>query len=186
MTASRSSLSEWAEGLDCEDRNMTTITTPADDLPELNGKPHGDTTAEFLAQFERFELAPVRQEDGCCEVCGPSEAEFFSIYGRNADGEALVVHDADDAEELARVARAILRAFPGKAVCWFDTDTGCLPRPDEVPALSIEELADYISDVIFLAIPNGDDPDSRDDDFESHPLAEIREALLNSIDETVA
>ena len=104
---------------------MTTITMPADDLPELNCKPHGDSPADFLAQFEWFEISPVRHDGDCCTVCDPAEREFFTIYGYDKHGEALAVHDAQASAEIARVRDAIRRAT-GKPFRWFDPVNGPL------------------------------------------------------------
>jgi len=147
----------------------------------------GDT----LDQFSAFYVAPCRNdrseaerlngdaESTCIVQCEPGEAEFYSIYGSVVSDrgcEWLAVHDETTPDEIVRIARQI-NAETGKPFFWRDERYGCLPsygaRLDfvDIAEALTEEIADEIPDLLR-------DPDARDDDFDNHSLADIREAFV--------
>lgn len=59
-----------------------------------------------------LEVSPVREEDGCCEVCEPDEATMWSVY-IHRDGEGVqCVADWDQPEQAMLHARELLASYP--------------------------------------------------------------------------
>jgi hypothetical protein len=53
--------------------------------------------------FDSYEIAPVREEDGSCEICAPSEAHFWTLYGHIPGEGVQAIADMQsrkDCEEL--------------------------------------------------------------------------------------
>lgn len=136
----------------------------------FNGLCEGDSIFGFSA----FAVSPVLVDpnEGVCQ-CSPSAAEFFAIYG-HGNMEWNVVHDchADDA------GRAIVQLCrqTGKTIRYRDN---AQYSPDGTPA----DLCDYMTSRIHDEIPSYDDPESfREDDFDNHPLAALREQLVEALE----
>ncbi|MFD1796877.1 hypothetical protein FQV27_18450 [Paracoccus aurantiacus] len=138
----------------------------------FNGLSAGDSPASF----RRFCVSPVRIERGnhydeAIEVCPPAERAFWSIYGDSGQGWQLV-HDAQDGE--AGRALLALEVATGAPVHYVDCDWRSTGG-------TVAGLADRLAERIHDEIPGYDGPeDFRDDDFENHPLAELRELLLDA------
>lgn len=75
-----------------------------------------DGVAPDWWQFVALEVVPVEEVDGACEpVCGePWRATFWSVYGRNADGEYLALTDVST-EKLAIAVADIFRSLAAAA-----------------------------------------------------------------------
>lgn len=136
-----------------------------------NGKPHAEPLEAFLAQFTGFELAPVRDESTegdttFMETCAAEDATLWSLYGRLPDGEALLVHDSDDAAEAAaHLAR--LHRERGAEIAVMDPARGIWRGTPE-------EIADQLGGQILDDVPAQGHPDARLDDFDTHPLDALR------------
>lgn len=136
----------------------------------FNGLCEGDSIFGFSA-FAVFSVL-VDPNDGVC-LCRASAAEFYGIYGYTNE-EWNVVHDchADDA------GRAIVQLCrqTGKTIRYCDDEQY---SPDGTPA----DLCDYLTSRIHDEIPGYDDPkDFREDDFDNHPLADLREQLVEALE----
>jgi hypothetical protein len=144
-----------------------------------NGIPASETLASFIASehIVELEIAPVKDAIKLCSqgsdicVCSPEDAQFWSIYGRTKEGFATLLHDISDQEE------------PGPIIQWLH-DTLKLPvaffsdRLRSRGAMPTLALAEWLTETIHDEIPGVDDAaDFRDDDFENHALAPLRESL---------
>lgn len=140
-----------------------------------NGKPAHERLDAFLAAFTCFELLPTRPEpdaDGFIETCSADEAVTWTIYGRLPDGEALVVHDAEDPRHAAGYLIWLFETT-GRSVAVIDPSR-------EKWGFTPQDIADLLACAIHDEIPGHDDPeDFREDDSESHPLAPLREAFVD-------
>lgn len=145
----------------------------------------GDT----LERFVWFELLACRNDDseGSVVQCEASRAGFWAIYGRANEGTkdepeyvATAIHDAFTPLEAVRIARQI--AFEtGKGFVAGDTQFGQFPRRNGrvEPVTQFTELAE---DLTFTIHEDNEDripdEDRRVDDFDAHPLADLREAFV--------
>lgn len=50
-------------------------------------------------RFDGYEIAPVREEEGSCEVCAPSEAHFWTLYGHIPDEGVEAIADLKTRED---------------------------------------------------------------------------------------
>ena len=137
----------------------------------FNGLPSGTTIFDFTG----FRVSPVRDMGGSCEVCGPGEHDFWSVYGFHRDAEEWqIVHDdtsGDIGETLARIVD-----LTGELVEY--RDLGHAYANSRLP-----DLVDLLAERIHDEIPGYDDPAGfREDDFEAHPLAELRDGILAALD----
>ena len=167
-----------------------TVVFTADNPPpyhRFNNLCAGDT----LERFDWFELVACRNDEseGCVVQCEASWAEFWSIYGRvnagtkgNPEYLATAIHDAITPLEAVRIARQI--AFEtGKGFVAGDAQFGQYPRRygRVEPVTEFTEIAE---DLTFAIHENNDnhiaDEDRRVDDFDAHPLADLREAFAAS------
>lgn len=140
-----------------------------------------------ITEFSAFYVAPVRNDptdnggrepETCIVQCDSDEAEFWTIYGASVSDQGcewLAVHDAQTPAEIVRIARQI-NAEIGAAFFFRDTKFGCLPTHGA--RIDFTEIAEALTEQIHDDIPDRAAEDFRDDDFESHPLAEIREAFV--------
>ncbi len=149
----------------------------------------GDT----LEHFEWFEIMPCRTDksEGGSVQCAAGCAEFWSIYGHaNEGGEgrpeylATAVHDASTALEAVRIARQIA-IETGKGFVAGDTHFGQFPRRNGrvTPVIEFTEIAEDLT----FAIHDDNEAeiapqDQRIDDFDNHPLADLREAFVEFSD----
>ncbi|WP_271952755.1 hypothetical protein [Ruegeria faecimaris] len=163
------------------------VNTPADE--RFNNLPVGDK----LDQFEWFEIMPCRNDEseGCAVQCEAGEVEFWSIYGRKNEGTkdapeflATAIHDAWDSKTIVKIARQIATET-GKGFLAGDVAFGQFPRQSGqlVPVTEFTEIAEDLTFAIHEAnegeIP---DEDQRVDDFDNHPLADLREAFVDYSD----
>jgi len=149
----------------------------------------GDT----LERFDWFELVACRNAEGGEGVgqCGAGCAEFWGIYGRANEGTeddpeylATAIHDALTPLEAVRIARQI--AFEtGKGFVAGDTEFGQFPRQNG-QVEPIAEFTEIAEDLTFAIHEDNEDKiadeDRRVDDFDTHPLAELREAFVEYSD----
>lgn len=144
----------------------------------LNGLPGGQSLADFLLseRIAYFEIGPVRNEgspsETCWALCSSAEMEMWSIYGRDANGFACLIHDIEEEEQ------------PGQVLQWLHDVTG-LPvafnstSRMHVPTTTLD-LACWLTEEIHDELPDGDDLDARADDFDNHPLAPLRESICDA------
>lgn len=142
-----------------------------------------------LAHFEWFEIMPCRADDseGGTVTCEAGEAEFWTIYGERNTGtsdnpayEAMAIHDAFNVLELVRLARLIV-IETGKGFVAGDVHYGRFPKKYalSVPVTEFTAIAEDLTFAIYEDIECEVLPeDRRDDDFDNHPLAELREAFV--------
>lgn len=160
-----------------------TVETP----PEQRFNNLGDD--QSLDHFEWFELVACRHDEseGGIVQCEAGWAEFWGIYGRSNHGTkeepeylATAIHDEFDPLEAVRIARQIA-IETGKGFNAGDMQHGFFPRlADQLkPATDFTEIAEDLTYAIHADIDlTGDDEDQREDEFENHPLAELREAFV--------
>ena len=165
-----------------------TVVFTADNPPpyhRFNNLCAGDT----LERFDWFELVACRNDEseGCVTQCEANWAEFWSIYGRANEGAkdgpeylATAIHDAVTPLHAVRIARQI--AFEtGKGFVAGDAQFGQFPRRNGrvEPVIEFTEIAE---DLTFAIHEDNAgqiaDEDRRADDFETHPLADLREAFV--------
>lgn len=140
----------------------------------FNGFVAGDTPATFTD----FRVSPVRMiregtDAEAIEVCSPAGRAFWSIYGDTGTGWRLV-HDAE--ADDASLALAALSENAAARFEYADLETITF-------AGTLADLAERIHD----EIPGYDNPeDFRGDDFDAHPLSELREQILEAIENEAA
>ena len=168
---------------------MTNTTTQIPHHERFNCLCVGDT----LNRFEWFELMPCRNDEseGGVIQCEAGSAEFWSIYGRANEGTetdpaylATAIHDAFTPLEAVRIARQIALET-GKGFVAGDIHNGQFPRRGGrvTPVSDFTELA---QDLTFAIHEDNEHKipaeDQRTDDFDNHPLAELREAFVEYSD----
>jgi len=137
---------------------------------------------DTFERFDALELSPCTNDPAHgVQRCEANMQDFWTIYGCVKDSaEVYALHDAmneqDAAGWLCRVSRET--GLPVQYACErFGRLCG-----SQSPFTTID-LAMALTDAIHDDIPEGDDPDTyRDDDFENHPLAPIREAMCDASD----
>lgn len=148
---------------------------------------------DTLDRFAWFELVACRNDEseGTIVQCEASWAEFWGIYGRANEGceqepafLATAIHDAFSATEAVQIARQIA-VETGKGFVAGDTHYGHYPRRSGqvVPVSEFTELAENLT---FAIHEDNEDTiateDQSTDDFDNHPMAELREAFVNYSD----
>ncbi len=142
---------------------------------------NGLANVDDLARFDQFQLSPVRTEHDFygehCEVTTICSAEIWSVYGHDGE-EWQLVHDGLDEHDTGTALFQIV-ALTGKPIAFAATDY-------RLTARSLPSLAAVLTEKIHAEIPGYDDPeDFRDDDFDNHPLAAIREILTAALEKGV-
>lgn len=137
----------------------------------FNGLPSGTTIFDFTG----FRVSPVRDMVGSIEVCEPGEHGFWSVYGFHRSVEEWqIVHDAEDGEIGEVLARIV--ELTGELVEYRDLCHGYANT-------RLSDLVDLLAERIHDEIPGYDDPANfREDDFDAHPLAELREQIAAALD----
>lgn len=168
---------------------MKNTSTQIPHHERFNNLCKGDT----LDRFEWFELMPCRNDEseGGVVQCEAGWAEFWSIYGRANEGSeadpaylATAIHDAFTPLDTVRIARQIA-IETGKGFVAGDIQFGQFPRRGGrvTPVSDFTELAE---DLTFAIHQDNEDnieaADQREDDFDTHPLAELREAFVDYSD----
>lgn len=171
------------------------ITSPINSIPEFklhrrfNNLCKGDT----LERFAWFELMPCRSDEseGGVVQCEAAWVEFWGIYGRSNEGTAdhpeflaTAIHDALTPLEAVRIARQIALET-GKGFVAGDVQFGQFPRRngEVTPVAEFTELAEDLTFAIHEDNEAQIAPeDSRVDDFDNHPLSELREAFVEFSD----
>lgn len=144
----------------------------------FNGFVAGDTPATFTD----FRVSPVRMiregtDAEAIEVCSPAGRAFWSIYGDTGAGWRPV-HDAE--ADDAGLALAALSENAAARFEYADLETVTV-------AGTLADLADRLAERIHDEIPGYDNPeDFRGDDFDAHPLSELREQILEAIESEAA
>lgn len=134
---------------------------------QFNNLSPGDTLADFAA----FYVTPCRAGSEFVAQGSAETAQFWGIYGTTSEGDSLAVHDAADATEAASALAEIERRS-GKPVAYREA------MREPTPNGTLLELAEHLTFIIHEEIPGHDEPETfRDDDFDAHPLAELREAV---------
>ena len=137
----------------------------------FNGLPKGSTIFDFTG----FRVSPVRDMGGSVEVCDPGEHVCWSIYGFHAEArEWQIVHDATWGEIGEAAARIV--DLTGELVEYRDLSHAYANT-------RLPDLVDLLAQRIHDEIPGYDHPESfREDDFDAHPLAELRESIADALD----
>jgi len=145
----------------------------------------GDT----LERFEWFEIMACRNDEpeGCIVLCEAERAEFWGIYGRANEGTeddpfflATAVHDAITPLEAVRIARQITLET-GKGFVAGDIHFGQFPRRNG-KVTPVAEFTGIAEDLTFAIHEDNEamiaPEDQRVEDFDNHPLADLREAFV--------
>lgn len=144
---------------------------------ERNSEPHAErfnclSSGDTLAQFSGFYIAPVRVDSEFASTqCAAGMAEYWTIYGLLPSGEALAVHDEFNEPDIVRIAAQIIRET-GLPFQISEEDHG-----HSGPRYNLMEVCCDVTNWIIEDIPERDAEDFRDDDFDNHALAALREAL---------
>ncbi|MEM8976181.1 MAG: hypothetical protein AAGD43_29285 [Pseudomonadota bacterium] len=151
------------------------------------------SSGDTLTKFEWFELVACRNDEseGCVVQCEASWAEFWSIYGRSNEGTkeqpeylATAIHDASTPLAAVQIARQIA-IETGKGFVAGDNHFGHFPRlsRDVFPAVEFSGIAEDLTFAIHEDIEDTiPEEDRRVDDFDNHPLANLREAFVEFSD----
>ena len=168
------------------------MTNTAKHIPHdqrFNNLCKGDT----LERFEWFEIMPCRNDEpeGGIVLSEARRAEFWGIYGRTNEATedsplflATAIHDAITPLEAVRIARQI-SLETGKGFVAGDEQFGQFPRRNSkvTPVVEFTEIAEDLTFTIHEDIEaKGTSEDQREDDFDNHPLAELREAFVDYSD----
>lgn len=168
------------------------MTNTAKHIPHdqrFNNLCKGDT----LERFEWFEIMPClnAEPEGGIVLCEAGRAEFWGIYGRANEGTedeplylATAIHDAITPLEVVRIARQI-SLETGKGFVAGDDQVGQFPRRNGkvTPVAAFTGIAEDLTFVIHEDIEaKATSEDQREDDFDNHPLAELREAFVEYSD----
>lgn len=138
---------------------------------EFNNLSAGDTLADFTA----FYITPCRHTPEQVERATAETVEFWAVYGYLPTGEAMAVHDETHLGDFAAALEEI--AATGLPLSYGDE------ARLTTPGGTLSELADRLAELIHDEIPGYDDPaDFREDDFDAHPLAALREAIQERIE----
>lgn len=144
-----------------------------------NGLTANDTIQDATKRegYVALEVSPVRDSIALCThqtafvLCSPEDRKIWSVYGIDALGFANLIHDCHDDEKA------------GPAIQWLH-DVTKLPvrfysdRHRATRDMTTLEMAEWLTEQIHDEIPGVDDAaDFRDDDFENHALAPLRESL---------
>ena len=139
-------------------------------------------TASALCAFVGFEITPVREvitvglPDTCLTLSDVACADLWTLYGVRQSGMVEALHDAtDEAGAIAALSAAL--AVAPLPISYADEDR----RIDPAPTLAA--FVDALTGEILDAIPWHDSPtdDRRDDDFDAHPLACLRDAVVDQM-----
>lgn len=139
-------------------------------------------TARQLAAFAGFEISPVREIitvgllDTSLTVSDVACADLWTLYGVRQSGMVEALHDAPDEAGTINALSAALAVVP-LPISYADEDR----HLDPVPTLAA--FVDALTGTILDAIPLHDSPieDRRDDDFDAHPLACLRDAFVDQM-----
>jgi hypothetical protein len=155
----------------------------------FNNLCNGDT----LDRFEWFEIMPCRNDEseGCVVQCEAGWTEFWGIYGRANEGTqdapeylATAVHDTITALEAVCIARQIALET-GKGFVAGDVYFGQFPRRNG-RVTPVSEFTAVAEDLTFAIHEDNEaniaPEDQRIDDFDNHPLADLREACVEFSD----
>ncbi len=148
---------------------------------------------ETLDRFKWFEIMPCRNDgrEGGIVQCDAGRAEFWGIYGRANEGTdsdpaylATAIYDASTPLEAVRIARQI-SLETGKGFVAGDIQFGQFPRRHG-RVTPVNEFTELAEDLTFAIHEDNEAniavEDHRDDDFDNHPLAELREAFVDFSD----
>lgn len=129
--------------------------------------------------FVGLEVAPCREigfgKARRSEVCLPSAAEFFTIYGREKSGMAVALEDEKAADDIAAMLAGCIEAS-GLKVCYFDAS-------DFAPSQrygTMSEMCDSMAELIARDMPDTDDLEAFAEAMEAHPLDPYREAFADA------
>ena len=168
---------------------MTNTVSQTPHYQRFNNLCKGDT----LERFDWFEIMPCRNDEpeGGVVQCEAGRAEFWGIYGCANEGAeesplylATAVHDAITPLEAVRIARQI-SLETGKGFVAGDEQIGQFSRRNGkvTPVVAFTEIAEDLTFVIHEDIDAlVTSEDQRMDDFDNHPLAELREAFFEYSD----
>ena len=133
-----------------------------------------------MDNFHHFRDTTPGESD--IQTCEAREAEIWTIYGRVMEGPAeylgYAVHDAQDEQAAVSMAVAI-RDATGKGFMVGDTAHGLMPRE---PEMEFTAIAEWLTDAIHDDLPDLADDWARADDFDTHPMAGLREAFVDHSD----
>lgn len=130
------------------------------------------------APFTHLVISPVQnaseiEAETDMVVCAPHDADIWGIYGIRENGVSEVLHNDIDPEK----AGTLLLAFASQ----WNLPMGFISIEHVTPTGNAERMADTLAEIIHDEIPGYDDPeDFRDDDFENHPLAPLREIFVDT------
>ncbi|MEZ4682103.1 MAG: hypothetical protein R2932_48645 [Caldilineaceae bacterium] len=76
-------LEEWEIGApyDLQKRTQAIIKRARAVLAAVRGVDQQPDPMPGITRFDGYEIAPVREEEGSCEICAPSAAHFWTLYG---------------------------------------------------------------------------------------------------------
>jgi len=129
------------------------------------------------SEFNALVIAPVRntRDEGDAqtevEICSTSDLEGWTIYGQQHSGAVMAILDAMTIEALIKPLLSAVAAS-SLPVVYHDEDR-------RTPPSSLCDLCDRLAEIIHDDVDTDaeDDLEARDDDFEAHPLCELRQSI---------
>ncbi len=148
-------------------------------MSRFNCHSEGDT----LDKYTGFYIAPCRNDSSHPETetvqCDPGEAEWWSIYGWLSDGPVFVadaIHDERNEIDIVRIAKQIAKETEAPFT-YRDEWNGATCE-----VMDFSDLADWLTGWIHDDLPDTDAEEFREDDFDNHALAGMREAFVTYSD----
>lgn len=147
----------------------------------LKEVPFGNCMTSQWTHYETLIISPVRNEsdndnETRWEVCSAENAQMWTIYGLDTDGCSIALHDEADPVDAASALLRLVEALGGASVVYADADRF-------IPEGSFADLQNRLAEEIHDEIPGYDNiEDFREDDFDNHPLAPLREAIVDLIE----
>jgi len=127
--------------------------------------------------YKGLTISPVRnmstsEDETDMTVCSAAEAQIWTIYGVTEDGTSEALHDEEHAADAAKALLSFFEALGNAPIAYVDADR-------IIPEDSFSALQDRLAEEIHDEIPGYDNiEDFREDDFDNHPLAALREAVV--------
>lgn len=146
---------------------------------DYNCKPDSENPIAFLGRAVFFYMAPCasHEDDIGTEVtqCEPGEADFWSVYGVQEDGEHFAIHDRPTAE-LAVQTLAQIAVLTLKPVQYHDERYGGVPASG--PTACLTSIAEWLTETIHRDIDALPEPAIDHDTFRDHALADVRAGFV--------
>lgn len=139
------------------------------------------TTYPICTIYEGYMVSPVADGD----ICGQDMAQTYALWGKEKDGSLSCLADTEEPTEIWVALGALISADQADGrtptLSYIDTergeiDAGEITLANGQTASLVFCLWEALTHAICDDLPDSDDPEFREDDFDCHPLAEIRDS----------